>query len=195
MGNVNPASLDDMNPASLDDMKRKRCIVRIVNPDDELCLYRAVVVSLAHKKYEEAVKSGKSKRECGELKKEYNNIKKARTAKCRTRKQELAAKQLQSEVHGKAPADFDDIVKVAHHLKRNIVVLNMDYQNTTPRFVQFQTRKVHDYGVDTTLFVYLEVRYWFFNMDIPHFSVCTFDFNLYTTAGRKFYQELGHNFP
>jgi len=129
-----------------------------VNPDDELCLYRAVVVSLAHKKYEEAVNSGKSKRECAELKKQYNNIKKARTAKRKTRKQEVAAKQLQSEVHGKAPADFDDVVKVAHHLKRNIVVLNMDYQNTKPRFVQFQTRNVHDYGVDTTLFVYLEVR-------------------------------------
>jgi len=160
---INPVSPNlpvhrNINPASLDAMKKKRCIVRIVNPEDELCLYRAVVVSLAHKNYEEAVNSGKSKRECAELKKEYNNIKKARTSKCRTRKQELAAKQLQSEVQGKAPADFDDVVKVAHHLKRNIVVLNMDYQNTKPRFVQFQTRNVHDYGVDTTLFVYLEVR-------------------------------------
>ena len=43
-------------------------------------------------------------------------------------------------------------------LRRNIIVLNLDMQMSKPRNVQFQTRSIKDYGWQTTLLVYLEVR-------------------------------------
>ena len=68
------------------------------------------------------------------------------------------ARELQGMVHGAAPASFDDVVQVAHLLRRNIVVLNLDMQNARPRNVQFQTRAIQRYGWQTSLLVYLEVR-------------------------------------
>jgi len=85
-------------------------------------------------------------------------MKRKRTAKKKYKRQEDRAKELQAAVQGSAPGTFDDVVQLAHHLTRNIVVLNLDFQDSTPRNVEFQTRNVHDYGVQTTIFIYREVR-------------------------------------
>ena len=128
------------------------------NSNDELCMYRAVVVAKAFKELEEAKDMKKNSMTIKSLQNEYISLKKTYQFSV-NRKQETAARNLQRSVQGAAPASFDDVVKVAHHLQRNIIVLNLDMQNAKPRNVQFETRKIKDYGWRTSLFVYLEVRF------------------------------------
>ena len=147
---------------SLQHIARKKaargCIISIDNPNDQLCMYRAVIVAQAHKEWQEAKERKEDTPTIEALHREYVSLRKIRQAPKVNRKQESAARNLQQTVHGAVPATFDDVVKVAHHLQRNIVVLNLDMQDARPRNVQFQTRTIQDYGWQTTLLLYLEVR-------------------------------------
>ena len=116
-----------------------------------------MVVAEAHKKWQEA-KENQQPSVVQQLKSKYETIKKKRTAKKKYMAQENAARKLQAACGGKAPATLDDVVKVADYIQRNIVVLNLDYQNSRPRNVEYDTRSNHDYGWEKTLFVYREVR-------------------------------------
>jgi len=172
-----------INPFCKDALRKKKCIIWIENPDDELCLYRAVAVAEAHKKWKEAQEAYELTKSTGApqppmrvvkaLKKDYHTMMRKRTAKRKVKRQENRARELRAAIQGSAPGTFDDVVKLAHHLQRNIVVLNLDFQDATPRNVEFQTRRVHDYGVETTLFVYREVS-----------SSDTYDLFLFSPRGR-----------
>ena len=136
-------------------MLRKRkgargCIISIDNPHDQLCMYRAVVVARAHKEWQEAKEMKKDPGTISSLHKRYLALRKIRRSPEVNRIQESAARALQASVNGGVPASFDDVLNVAHHLRRNIVVLNLDMQNSKPRNVQFQTRSIKDYGWQTT---------------------------------------------
>ena len=147
---------------SLHHVSRKKgirgCIITVENPDDQLCLYRAVAIAKAHKEFEEAKDKKKGKSILDSLYKTYKSLRNKWSRGRKNPQRERAAKALRHAVHGAAPASFDDVVKLAHHLRRNIIVLNLDMQDAKPRYVQFQTRDIHDYGWKTTLLVYLEVR-------------------------------------
>ena len=124
---------------------------------DQLCFYRAILISKAHRELQEAKDLKRDQSLIKSLHKLYDALKKTRKLPKINRIQERAAQELREAVSGAAPATFDDVVKVAHHLRRNIVVLNLDMQMSKPRNVQFQTRSIKDYGWQTTLLVYLEV--------------------------------------
>lgn len=64
--NSNPRT----KPSSKEALQRKRSIIPIINPDDDLCLYRAISVSLAHKKIQEAKDASKPVARIKELQKE-----------------------------------------------------------------------------------------------------------------------------
>ena len=119
-----------------------------------------MAVAKAHKVWQDAKTSGQCKTVVNDLRKKYHTMRQRRTEKRKVMMQENAARNLQQVVQGQAPATFDDVVKVAHHLQLNIVVLNLDFQDSTPRNVEFQTRAIHDYGADTTLFVYREDNHY-----------------------------------
>ena len=137
---------------------RRGCVISIDNPNDQLCMYRAVVVAKAHREWQEAKERKKDAATIQSLHREYIALRRIQQAPKVNRMQETAARTLQQSVQGAAPASFDDVLKVARYLQRNIVVLNLDMQGAKPRNVQFQTRSIQDFGWQTTLLVYLEVR-------------------------------------
>ena len=137
-------------------------------------MYRAVVVAKAHKEWQEAKEMKKDPSTISSLRKRYVALGRIRRSPKVNRIQEAAARDLQASVNGGVPASFDDVLNVAHHLRRNIVILNLDMQNSKPRNVQFQTRSIKDYGWQTTLLLYLEVSMVFHIKKLRCVCVCVY---------------------
>ena len=113
-------------------------------------------MALAYQEWRDAKERGDSPETVLRLKQTFVALRRKPSGKLKVHKQQLAARTLQQTVQGQTPSTLDDVIKVAHYLQRNIVVLNLDYQHSSPRNVEFQTKSIHDYGSDTTLFLYKE---------------------------------------
>lgn len=121
----------------------KKSVVKI-NNNDNLCLWRSVVVSLAYQN-----KQGKE----GEEKKEADRFYKA-IKRPSGRRQEHEARALLRNSQCDAPnsggGTFDDLVKVADYLQRDITVFNM----SVSRFVEFRTASLRaDGGYGNVLYL------------------------------------------
>lgn len=120
----------------------KRSRVSIQNTD-QWCMWRAVVVSLAHREWKECVDSALQE----DARKRYKKIARRGSAM-----QTRMARSLMRLSHTDV-GNFDALIAVSNTIRRNITVFNIRIDRKKS-MVEFRTRDIHaSGGYDTTLYI------------------------------------------